>query len=682
MKFLFPEFLYALSAIAIPIIIHLFNFRKYKRIYYSDISLLKEIKIDTKSKARVKHLLLLLSRILAIVFLVLAFAQPYVPIDNQIIKSGNKVVSIYIDNSFSTDAKGENGYLFQDEKEKALSIIEGYESIDRFHLATNDFKGHLQRIYSKEEIRNLINDVELSPVTRNLSEIVLRQKDILNGAESFNKQAYLLSDFQQSISDFSKLKSDTGISTRIIPFERVNQSNFYIDSIWFKTPHRQNSVEETIFARIYNLSEKETEVRLELDINDKSQGFNNYNIPSYGYEDCEFNYTTYGTGIKEGCFKLADYPEPEITFDDYFYFSYNVAEKINILVLSNVLSDTTTGIGAILGSVPMFNLEFSKTTSINYAELSSKNLIVLQNIPIITSGLIGELTKFVGNGGNVLILPATDADISSYNTLLGAMEIGSITKKDTTTVNVKEINLAHPMFSSIFEKIPTNIDLPVAQSHFKINIPSKSKFSYLMRLQNGDPYLTEHIFQSGKIYLSAVATNQTFGNFLKHATVIAAMIRIGEFSYENQQLYGTIGKTNSISLKNKDLRPENVTIKGTDIAFIPQISVSRGITTLLFHDQLTTAGNYQLLNKNNHEYSFGWNYNRNESDTRVFSAEEIQLALNKADLNQQFELVQTDAINVNSSISNLSDGEKYWKWCIILVLLSLALEILIYRLVK
>ena len=212
MKFLFPEFLYALSAIAIPIIIHLFNFRKYKRIYYSDISLLKEIKIETKSKARVKHLLLLLSRILAIVFLVLAFSQPYIPIDDQIIKSGNKVVSIYIDNSFSTDAKGKNGYLFQDEKEKALSIIEGYESIDRFHLATNDFKGHLQRIYSKEEIQNLIDDVELSPVTRNLSEIVLRQKDILNGAESLNKQAYLLSDFQQSVSDFSNLKSDTGIS--------------------------------------------------------------------------------------------------------------------------------------------------------------------------------------------------------------------------------------------------------------------------------------------------------------------------------------------------------------------------------------------------------------------------------------------------------------------------------------
>ena len=56
MKFLYPEFLWALSLIAIPIIIHLFNFRKFKKIYFSDISLLKEVKEETKSRSQLKHL--------------------------------------------------------------------------------------------------------------------------------------------------------------------------------------------------------------------------------------------------------------------------------------------------------------------------------------------------------------------------------------------------------------------------------------------------------------------------------------------------------------------------------------------------------------------------------------------------------------------------------------------------
>jgi len=63
MTFLYPEFLWAISLIAIPIIIHLFNFRRYKKIYYSDISLLKSIKTETKNRSQLKHILILISRI-------------------------------------------------------------------------------------------------------------------------------------------------------------------------------------------------------------------------------------------------------------------------------------------------------------------------------------------------------------------------------------------------------------------------------------------------------------------------------------------------------------------------------------------------------------------------------------------------------------------------------------------
>ncbi|MBL0031994.1 MAG: BatA domain-containing protein [Bacteroidetes bacterium] len=79
MQFIYPEFLFALSVLAIPIIIHLFNFRRFKKIYFTNVRFLKEIKQDTQSKSKLKHLLVLLSRLLALTFLVLAFAQPFIP---------------------------------------------------------------------------------------------------------------------------------------------------------------------------------------------------------------------------------------------------------------------------------------------------------------------------------------------------------------------------------------------------------------------------------------------------------------------------------------------------------------------------------------------------------------------------------------------------------------------------
>src|ERR1041384_2944175 len=101
MKFANPYFLFALLALAIPIIIHLFNFRKFKRVYFTNVRFLKEVKQDTKAKNKLKNLLILCSRLLAILFLVLAFAQPYIPRDNGAVHTGDKVISVYIDNSFS-----------------------------------------------------------------------------------------------------------------------------------------------------------------------------------------------------------------------------------------------------------------------------------------------------------------------------------------------------------------------------------------------------------------------------------------------------------------------------------------------------------------------------------------------------------------------------------------------------
>ncbi|MFI5136035.1 MAG: BatA domain-containing protein, partial [Chitinophagales bacterium] len=65
MSFLYPAFLFALGAIAIPIIIHLFNFRRYKTIYFSNTKFLREVKEKTDSRTQLKHLLVLLCRILA-----------------------------------------------------------------------------------------------------------------------------------------------------------------------------------------------------------------------------------------------------------------------------------------------------------------------------------------------------------------------------------------------------------------------------------------------------------------------------------------------------------------------------------------------------------------------------------------------------------------------------------------
>ncbi|RZJ85947.1 MAG: hypothetical protein EOO20_19310, partial [Chryseobacterium sp.] len=151
MNFLYPGFLFALLAVAIPVIIHLFNFRKYKQVYFSNVQFLTEAKAESASGEKLKNLLILCARILAVVFLVFAFARPYFKNDSTVDPGLATVVSVFLDNSFSMQRVNKEGNLLDDAKRRAREIVKGYPVSTRYLLTTNDFEGRHQRMVQKED---------------------------------------------------------------------------------------------------------------------------------------------------------------------------------------------------------------------------------------------------------------------------------------------------------------------------------------------------------------------------------------------------------------------------------------------------------------------------------------------------------------------------------------------------
>lgn len=138
MTFVYPAFLWALLALAIPIIIHLFNFRRYKKVYFTNVKFLRELEIEQKTRSRLKEWLILLTRLITIASLVLAFAQPFLPGKNT--SGPNAVTAIYIDNSFSMQRVNGNGPLFDLARERAKEIVKRTPRSSKFYLITNAFE--------------------------------------------------------------------------------------------------------------------------------------------------------------------------------------------------------------------------------------------------------------------------------------------------------------------------------------------------------------------------------------------------------------------------------------------------------------------------------------------------------------------------------------------------------------
>jgi hypothetical protein len=685
MSFTYPAFLFALSAIAIPIIIHLFNFRKFKTVYFSNVRFLKEVKQETQAKSKLKHLLVLAARILFIIFLVLAFAQPFMPVINKKISRGDKAVSIFIDNSFSMDAVNKNGTLLDEAKKRALEIVAAYKPSDRFQLLTNDFEGRHQRLVNKEEFIEWLDEIKISPATRSIDEITSRAFDVLQQSGIKNKTAFIISDFQKSISKLEAVKNDTSISVRLLPLTAAEKSNVYIDTCWFETPVRQYNQVEKLHVRIRNNSDKDLENNsIKLFINNVQKTPASFNAEKNSQAEVVLSFASRDAGIQHCRIELNDYP---VTFDDKFYFSFQVSKTINVLCINPMGTATESPyLNKLFGSDSLFVLKNMIENQLDYSKLGENNLIILNELKNISSGLSQELKRFTDNGGSVLVFPPYDADLTSYKEFSLISQSNYFEKQDTTDTKVDKINLEHDIYKDVFERkifSASNLDLPKVSAHYVMSKSTRSKEEYLLRLQNGDVFLARYPQGKGKLYLCAGGLSSSFSNFAKHAIFVPTLYKIAMYSQETQPLFYTIGNNESIE-SSKSLSGENVYhIKGITGNFdvIPEHKVSDSKTEIMVHDQIAEAGNYMLFADKDPVIGIAFNFNRKESALDYQNQNELIEEIDRLNL-FNFNIINNSEQNLTKSLSELDQGKKLWKLCVLLALLFLAAEVLLLRLMK
>lgn len=688
MKFANPYFLFALLALAIPIIVHLFNFRKFRKVYFTNVRFLKEVRQDTKAKNRIRNLLILACRLLAVLFLVLAFAQPYIPRENGAVRTGDKVVSVYIDNSFSMDAVGKNGTLLDEAKKNAKEIVAAYKPSDRFQLLTNDFEGRHQRIVNREEFLDLVDEVQPGPAVRNISEVVRRQEDAIgkvDGIAAGNRQAFLISDFQKTTSDFASVKTDTAIRFRPVPVIAQNRNNIFLDSAWFETPVRQLNTPEALHVRIRSRSDQNMEnVPIRLYINGQAKTPASFSIAANGVTDTVIYFTMREPGLQQGLLEINDYP---VTFDDRFYFSFEMKKSVPVLAINpenpdpSKTSNTGNYLKTLFTTDSVFVYNESEETKLDYTGLAKHSFIILNSLKSVSSGLATELKKFVENGGSVFIFPGAGADLQSYRDFLQPLGVNSFENADTARAVVDNLYFAHPLYQGVFEKTGGNLDLPVAYDHYRLSPMTKTTQEPLLRLRNGDVFAASYRTGKGSIYLCAVPLDDAWSNFPRHAIFVPTLYQAALFSQPQRDLFYTIGGNENIDIGDAGVIGENVfhlsdPSKNFDV--IPAHSVIAGHTILDVHRQVSQPGNYLVKLGNDQLTGIAFDYDRKESDLATLSPSDIETACTSGGL-KNFSLLENDSKGLTAALTEIDYGVRLWKTCIWLVLGFLLAEILVIR---
>jgi len=682
MKFLYPYFLFALLAVSIPLLIHFFNFKRYKTVYFSNVNFLKAVKKESRKKSQLRQILILISRILAISFLVIAFSQPYIPLTKRGRQLARQAVAIYIDNSFSMRLEGDKGILLEQARNKAIEIANSYRPGTRFLLLTNDFLPQYRYLLDKGQFISLLGDLKVSPNTVKFDKIDAYAGQQLNEAgKRFDRTFYVLSDFQKNNFDFTNMKCDTTMWTYFMPFTSGKINNLYIDSCWFEVPGRKIDQAEKLFVHVINSSTEEyRNIPLRLQINDSLKAVSAINIKAGEEKTIEMNFTNNSAGFQYGKVELDDYP---LVYDNSYFFAYEVKGKVDVLGIFGDGDPSAKYFNALFSDDELVNYEETSVNNLQISWIETKQCVFLVNLKDISSGLTDELTRFTENAGTLVIFPSDEAETDSYNALLSALHSNIITGKDTGSVQISEINYKDILFRDVFKKEEDEADLPSVENTFRFTQKNTVAETPLLTLRNGEPALSRHPAGKGKLYTFAFPASQENRSFMKHLIFVPSVYNIAMNSISGQPISYPIDIRNRIMLNRNKLSPGSEKLifkkRNSEEEYLPsEKQAGTNMIQLDLGDFVKTAGHYELNDGKKTIEALAFNYKRDESKPYFYSKKEIQDMISRQNP-ARFHLIENTGQNITEALQDLNNGKQLWQYFLLLALLFVLSEALIIR---
>jgi len=640
MQFKHPEVLWALLLLLIPIIVHLFQLRRFEKTTFTNVKYLKLVELQTRKSSQLKKWLTLLARLLLLACVIIAFAQPFTS-KTKDFNTKNEVV-VYIDNSFSMQAKGNNGSLLN---EVVQDMIKQIPESDDISVFTND---NTYRNTTIKAITNALIQLKHSAEQLSYNAAYLKGKQLFSKDKSTLKHLVLVSDFQQN-NQALRFETDSTINLQLVqPKPRYN-NNISVDSVFVSKTTSETIELTTVLSQQGNpienvsvaLSNNETLVaKTAVDIDQSAR--TTFTIPNN--DNFKGKITIEDAGLQ---------------YDNTIFFNINDSEKIKVLSINDASDDFLKR----LYTDDEFEYIAVNSNTINYNQIEEQNLIILNELKAIPNALITALNMFSENGGSILTITSNEVDINSYNQLLRSFSISQLNPIQNTEKRVTAINYDHPVLVNSFSKKVANFQYPKVNSFYPLQTPSNPIYSF----EDGQVFLTGN----NNTYLFTAAINDRNTNFKKSPLIVPILYNIGKQSLELPQLYHTIGTKNTIDINTKLGQDDILNLENANESTIPLQQTFSKKVSITTDEYPKNAGIFDVKNGTSTLKQLSFNHNRKESELSYHSINNL------------------DGVTIENSIANTIDTIKsntrinaLWKWFVIFALAFLIIEMLLLKYLK
>ncbi len=642
MQFKHPEILYFLFLLAVPILVHLFQLRRFKTAYFTNVRFLKALTIQSRKSSQIKKWLLLATRLLLLTALVLAFALPFLATKEK--SNSQKELYIILDNSYSMQAKGKKGELLQ----RAIQeLLETTPETIHFSLLTNTEAFWNTDIKSiQKELQNLqysATPFELDPILNQIqAHPSLYQKEIVVISDAIGLESKQLTTIAKTDAIsfiIPKAEQQNNVSIDSV-FIRQTLDNFYEIGIQVSNYGENN---QPISMGLYNQNKLVAKTMVSLK---KQKQVIPFTIPKKAFH---------------GSVSLVD---NGLTFDNTYYFSIGESQKTKVISIGEVAKSSFL---SRIYTNDEFEYQNSTLAQLDYNLIENQDAIVLNEVEEIPQALQTTLHSFVEKGGNLILIPSAKSSISNLNSLVQKTGNTVFKSANTTEKLITKIHFNHPIFRNVFENQISNFQYPKTKTSFTITSTSPAVLSY----QDESPFLVSSNTGAGNVSIFSAALNMENSNFQQSPLIVPVLYQLSQSQEKNGVTARTIGNTDSYFVTTNLDKEGVLTVKNETEQFIPMQQILNAKVKMEFGEHPKQAGNFAVFNTKKWIQNISFNYNRSESD--LFQNNEKLLSnTNQIDsMATVFERIQSE-----------NNDSQIWKWFLIFALLLLVTEMAIIRFMK
>lgn len=680
MNFLNPLVLFGLAASSIPILIHLLNLQRKKKVEFSTLKFLKELQDNKIRKLKIRQWLLLLLRTLLITFIVLAFARP--TIESKIpglVSYSNTNAAIILDNSYSMNISDQFGNRFRRAKNITGDILNTLEPGDMAEAIALLSSKNINSYSLKKnfvELNEGANKFEIYADKPDLSSSIEQVNSLFNENKNLNSEIIIISDAQKNVFDLKdSIKNiDLNAGIKFIKIgEEFEGKNLSIDSINIKssifqfgrvaefdvfvTNRSSDEINGNILSLVYN---KERVAQISFDLKPNENGIIPIAAP--------VNFR----GLVKGEIRLE---EDLITEDNSFYFGFKIPEKVKIASFGNSKNNFLNI--ALKNS----NNELDRFTVDQLPSVDLKNYdVVYFSNGDFSKQDFQRLFSFIDGGGNAFIFDLPKAR-KNLNEFLKNTGISTELKELDESAKFTDVDKLHPIFEGVFLSLD-NKKIITSPEMFDLNIADGG--NTLIRTDYGS-FLSEYQVGEGKFLYCAISPDLSSGNLPVNPLFPALLVRSQYYltSSSESGVMSSLSGKNILTISKKDSPSNNFKIvdpNGNEFQ-IQAASIPSG--SVLIFEELELLGHYEVYNSKNKAVGIlSINHDVGESETQFLSPDEISKKL--AEIlpeNTNVEVI-TDPKLIDKNMIRSSLGTELWKLFVILALLCGIAELFVQKIYK